>query len=416
MEALEAVRDNSVSSNDWDYRTANTKLITHGIHAYPATMVPQVARRLIESYGREANLIFDPYCGSGTTLLEGMLAKLVAVGTDLNPLARLIARVKTTKVEIGQLDRETERFCDNPPASDPPIPNVPNIDYWFAAEQQHALAKIKAYIDGIENKVLADVFRVAFSLTVREVSWIRKHEFKLRRILESRIVHHKPNAHQIMQKTLRNLRNALAELTRIANGCLCPKVHDFNTVVEVPRNLVAPATVDLVVTSPPYGDSRTTVAYGQFSRLSAQWLELSNANRIDNLLMGGRRAERVEEFGCDVLDRTIKEISKVDSNRSLEVVSFFEDYRSSIKNVSRLVRAGGHICYVVGNRTVKGLEIPTAEATIEFFTENGFKTVYRISRNIPSKRMPALNSPSNVVGKVGRTMTTENIVICKKVN
>ena len=79
---------------DWDYRTANTKEYTHGVHPYPAMMIPQVARRLIQSYGREGDVLFDPYCGTGTTLLEGMLANLKSSGTDLNPLARLIARTK----------------------------------------------------------------------------------------------------------------------------------------------------------------------------------------------------------------------------------------------------------------------------------------------------------------------------------
>ena len=92
----------------WDYRSANTKEYTHGIHPYPAMMIPQVARRLIGEYGSEGGVLLDPYCGTGTTLLEGMLAGLESTGTDLNPLARLIAKTKTTPVDplpLGWRDR-----------------------------------------------------------------------------------------------------------------------------------------------------------------------------------------------------------------------------------------------------------------------------------------------------------------------
>ena len=97
---------------DWEYRTANTKEYTHGIHPYPAMMIPQVARRLIGEYGPEEGVLLDPYCGTGTTLLEGMLVNLDATGTDLNPLARLIARTKTAPIDLDLLDREIKDFSE----------------------------------------------------------------------------------------------------------------------------------------------------------------------------------------------------------------------------------------------------------------------------------------------------------------
>ena len=66
------LKDQRQLGSDWEYRTANTKEYTHGIHPYPAMMIPQVARRLIHGYGQEGNVLFDPFCGTGTTLLEGV--------------------------------------------------------------------------------------------------------------------------------------------------------------------------------------------------------------------------------------------------------------------------------------------------------------------------------------------------------
>ena len=121
-------------------------------------------------------------------------------------------------------------------------------------------------------------------------------------------------------------------------------------------------------------------------------------------------------FGIEQLDHVIGEISDSDAKRAGEVASFFMDYRNSIKNVSSVMKSGGYACYVVGDRTVKGFDVPTAEATVAFFEMNGFKHVDTFERNIPNKRMPSMNSPSNIPGKLGKTIKSESIVICKRIN
>ena len=303
---------------DWEYRTANTKEYTHGIHPYPAMMIPQVARRLIEEYGREGGVLLDPYCGTGTTLLEGMLANLDTIGTDLNPLARLIARTKTAPVDLDLLDREIRDFSEfgliTVGARDGQTvrPDIPNIDYWFSENVQRELGLIRGHIDWIESARIADFFRVAFSLTVRKVSWTKNSEFKLVRMTPERIEDHNPDVFSTMVDVLNVNRRAFASLQHALVDCpQIPSVHGFDTVVEIPKELIPPQSVDVVVTSPPYGDSKTTVAYGQFSRLSSQWLGYENANQVDNSLMGGSKHSGDVRFGFDELDDVITEIADV---------------------------------------------------------------------------------------------------------
>ena len=405
---------------DWDYRTANTKEFTHGIHPYPAMMIPQVARRLIQSYGQDGDTLFDPYCGTGTTLLEGMLANLKSTGTDLNPLARLIAKTKTDLIDVSQLDCAIEDFigfgfdAESTPAYPP---DVPNVDYWFSERVQRDLAAVLVYIKQIGSVPIEDFFKVAFSLTVRKVSWTKNSEFKLVRMPRDRMEKHDPDVFAVMVGILNENRTAFASLREAVDDApIIPSVYGFNSVIGIPRHVLAPRSVDIVVTSPPYGDSKTTVAYGQFSRLSSQWLGFENANRVDNTLMGGGRLADEVSFGIRELDGVIDEIASIDAKRASEVASFFVDYSDSIKNVSSVVRPGGYTCYVVGNRTVKGLEVPTAEATVAFFESNGLRHVETFQRSIPNKRMPSLNSPTNVPGKIGKTMKSEIIVICRKTN
>src|SRR5437868_4039724 len=84
-------------SVSWDFADARTGDGPHGIHPYPAKFIPQIPRALIELYHPGDNSpVLDPFCGSGTTLVEACAAKIPSVGIDLNPLATLVAKVKTT--------------------------------------------------------------------------------------------------------------------------------------------------------------------------------------------------------------------------------------------------------------------------------------------------------------------------------
>ena len=103
---------NYVDEGEWDFRGSNTKEYTHCFHIYPAIMIPQIARKLIELYGQNASLLFDPYCGTGTSLVEGRLAGLNVVGTDLNPTARFISKSKIENydVDLYALEKEMNKF------------------------------------------------------------------------------------------------------------------------------------------------------------------------------------------------------------------------------------------------------------------------------------------------------------------
>jgi len=171
----------------WDYRNEDTKSYTHCFHNYPAMMIPQVAGRLIDKYGKKAELLFDPYCGTGTSLVEANLRNINAIGTDLNPLARLIEIAKTTPISFKILFLYLKDFNDKIFAYryginsgfSGNIPKFKNIDYWFSEDVQSYLSFIKEYIDKIDNAAIKNFFKVAFSETVRECSWTRNSEFKL---------------------------------------------------------------------------------------------------------------------------------------------------------------------------------------------------------------------------------------------
>lgn len=404
----------------WDFRKANTKELTHCFHSYPAMMIPQVARRIIKNYGKEGDVLFDPYCGTGTSLVEANIKNISAIGTDLNPLARLIATAKTTKINSDLLNSEINNFINysfksnfqNKKSYSKIIPDVTNIDYWFSKGTQEKLGTILGYIENLGNDSIKNFFKVAFSETVRDVSFVKSGEFKM--VRTKNFCHEEDkDVFGIMSSKLERNKLGLEDFSAVCANGTKSAVYGFDTVVGIP-NFIDSNSVDIIVTSPPYGDSRTTVAYGQYSRLANEWLGYETANQVDNILMGGRKRKYDHKFDSEILNDAILKIQSKDIQRARDVISFYEDYESSIKNVSKLIKKGGFACYVVGNRTVKGVTIPTDELTAEIFESCGFVHLETIVRNIPSKRMPYRNSPSNIKGKTSSTMKHEYIVVCKK--
>ena len=401
----------------WDFRKSNTKEYTHCFHNYPAMMIPQVARKLLERYGVPGGWLLDPYCGTGTSMVEASLFGMNAIGCDINPLVRLIASAKTTPISQGTLDEHIEFLRDAltharvnmDDSSTAQAPDVLNRDYWFSSQVVKDLSIIRESIASVRDDEVRDFLWVAFSETVRQSSYTRNSEFKLVRMPAEKMESHNPNVFGTFHDKLERNRQGLASyIERRQDVKVC--VTDTNTADR--ESPSAPNAFDLVITSPPYGDSPTTVAYGQFSRLSAEWIGLPNSRSVDRLSMGG--SNRQGYLPDSPVTTAIEEIRSIDNKRALQVESFYFDLRSSIETIASVTSDEATVCYVVGNRRVKGVTLPTDEFVKHAFDSFGFSHRETIVRNIPNKRMPLANSPSNVVGKTDVTMREECIVICQR--
>ncbi len=410
--------------DDWTFNGHPTRELTHCYHDYPARMIPQIAGKLYDMYGQGANLMFDPYCGTGTSLVEGYLRGINVIGTDLNPLARLIAKAKTSLPDPFLLKETIKEFQKvilnfNSASSSAPhyIQGIKNLDFWFKPLVIQKLLCLKTFIEQIVDDAVRQFFQVAFSETVRESSNTRIDEFKLFRRPTEKLTIFNPDVFGIMNYKLDRNQRGYGNLLHLVQHRASPptvKIFDFNTVEAIPEELLAPESVDIVVTSPPYGDSHTTVAYGQYSRLSSSWLGFACAEKVDRLLMGGCAQSPVRNTASKITDIAIEQVSKADIKRGREVFAFYHDLERSIRHVAKVLREGGHACYVVGNRTVKGVILPTDLAVMNYFESCGFEHVRTFTRRIPNKRMPARNSPSNIPGLLENTMTGEFIVIMRK--
>lgn len=403
--------------DEWDFKSYQTKTYTHGFHTYPAMFIPQVARKLIEIFSSQGDTVCDIFCGSGTTLVESSLLNRNSIGIELNPLAVLIAKVKTTPIDPQTLTNNLKVILsDYSNIKNAAPPKFDNIDFWFSESAIKDLAKLKQAICNISEENIRNFFSVCFSEVVRIVSFTRHKEFKLFRDKNKLDKYFKPDV--------------LAEFMKLCeNNILGMKeyIHDVmpNTNVKIilgdstKDNGIPPASIDFIITSPPYGDSRTTVAYGQFSRLPAQWLELlpPQIKDIDKELLGGRNNVSLNDPIIDLSDTlklSIKIISEKDAQRAKDVLSFYRDLYKALVQAHKILRPQKYFCLIVGNRTVKELILKTDEIICEFGEKIGFVSQGILFRNIPNKRMPLKNSPTNVRGRTGFTMQKESIVLLKK--
>lgn len=443
----------------WDFRNVNIKELTHGIHSYPAVMVYPISRNIIKIIEKfqPVETILDPFMGSGTILVEGMINNFNKVyGNDLNPLAKLISEVRTTpinpidlnkivsdiieKIELEFLKHEgilnninnkinskfdiTEKkgWGDNAPEilnnyldGKFETPNFKSIGYWFIPSVIVELQIIKNIIRSIENENIRKFAMVAFSETVRLASNRRNGEFKMYRMKKEKIYDYKPNTKEIFINTLLCYVEKMNDFYKIYN-----KNTEVNIVKEDSRILsyVPNNSVDILITSPPYGDSRTTVAYGEFSKVSLQWLDLENEEviGIDKSLMGGEKYNKGFEFNLEseTLKNSLTKIKREDLARAGDVYSFYEDLDKCLKSVAKKMKKNSYQFWVVGNRTVKKETLLTDKILTELGKQYGLIHVITLGRNIPNKVMPGLNSPSNIPGEKVSTMTNEHIVILRK--
>lgn len=394
-------------------------------------MHPEIAKRVIRRYGTKDTIVLDPFMGSGGVLLEGILAGHDAVGVDVSPFAVLLSKVKTTPI-YGDLtsalskilrgataDRLAgERRLDLRPDMD--------IDAWYGKNVADSLSLLKYRVFGLPDSDMRDFFKVCLSLTIRKASYQRNGSWKIHRMRD--LSGFDPDTFAIFSKTARGAIVMMESLARAGpRGTAYPILgdtrdlsHSFRKIGGVLDN----GRLNLVVTSPPYGDHHTTVAYGQFARHPGLWLDLPPDEVLgtDKAGLGGQLKKTADDLGSPTLDATLKAVRENDilltknkkPCRTEEVYAFFHDLDSCMGQIADvLVEGESHCCFVVANRTVRRVWIPTDAIIMELGRRRGFLLEQIIRRRIPNKVMPPRNAPENVTSNTGTTMTEEAVIIMK---
>ena len=126
------LRYRRIKKPELDFIGEPTKQGRHRIHSYPAMLHPFLVDYLLDNYTTKEDIIFDPFVGSGVTLLQSSQKDRKAIGFDINSLALLISKVKTTVYNKQLLYTEINNLKENITNEiNINIPNILKIDYWY---------------------------------------------------------------------------------------------------------------------------------------------------------------------------------------------------------------------------------------------------------------------------------------------
>jgi hypothetical protein len=398
-------------------------------------MHPEIAKRLIAKYAVDTKkVVFDPFMGSGGVLVESLLHGNNAIGIDLNPFAVLLSKVKTTPIEPGKLqktyeklitkaktDHENKILYDNAPSK------YLNLSFWYKNDVVEKLTILKHHIFELADDNIRDFFKICFSLTVRKASNQRNSIYKIYRISAEDLKKFKPDVFTIFADVCKNNIQGMNDFVNVVGkATVFPMLGDSRNIEEsfskIPKDILENGKAHLVITSPPYGDHRTTVAYGQFSKHLGLWLELPQEKllEVDSIGLGGQKKD-FADLKSPLLDNIIDQVHESDKKitkktnkpcRAKDVFAYFFDLDLCMNQLSKFLKQGkSHCCFVVANRTVRRIKIPTDEIIVELSKKYGFRHKKTIYRTIANKTMAAKNAPENISNLAGETMTKESIVI-----
>jgi tRNA G10 N-methylase Trm11 len=395
-----------------------------------AEMQRQLLRIILQLQPR-ARVLADPFAGSGTILLEAMFRGLDAYASDVNPLAILLCKVKGVLYEPRILSEALAKVLEraNSDRGSHKEADFPGLEKWFSDMAIGELSALRRAIRTVPNLRVRRFLWVALAETVRQTSRSRTSTYKL---------HIRPVAEhcnlptplvkfaEIAKTNIRFQRRTRSKLDTaglISGGRYGKRVavalHDARKSFR--------DKFDLIVTSPPYGDNKSTVPYGQNSFLPLQWIDLADIDRsvkqsylsstyeIDNRSLGGRQLRGVKRRKPDELLQAspsllavLRSVAKSPPDRHERILTFAQDMDASLKSIADASRRNAYLIFTLGNRRVANREVPLDSIVIELFASYGVRQIVSLTRRIPSKRMATRNNIANTIRK-------EHIAIFRKI-
>jgi DNA modification methylase len=361
---------------------------THGIHRYPAKFIPQIPRFCIDSLSKKGDTVLDPFMGSGTTLLEAYMAGRDSYGIDIHPLARLIAKVKTTPVDPERLQRLSEGLladvrsdtadnCEH-------IPDIPNRDHWFKPQVLQDLATVKKHVWALRKGPEQDFFKICFSSIIRKMSNSDSDSLipevtSFRKKLDEQ----GKTSTDVFGKFENAVGNKMVdaeELWHLSRSVIAKyrSPPSISIVGKDARDIsLEDDSVDLAVTSPPYASA---VHYASVHKLEMYWLGLlKDLAELDGRIVGTSRAY-VEEYRpwepkvrIPELRTVLDELIEKEKKSAYIVYKYFEDMRRNLCEVNRVLKRHGHYSIVVGENSFQRVRIPTYAILAKIASGAGFE-------------------------------------------
>lgn len=337
----------------------STTYLTHNFHTYPAKFIPQIPKSTIQALTNEGDVILDPFCGCGTTLVEAKLLNRNSIGVDLNPIATLVTSAKTTPLNqeqirtslelLKEIKKSISGYYNNHKIIDYKIPEFNNRDHWFQLNVLHELGIIKAHIDSIKDTVLKTFLYTVFSSIIVTVS---NQESDTRFAAINKEI--KPfRVFFEFSRKLEDMNTRILDFSRRASTSNV-KIFtaDTQNMTFLPDN-----SVDHIITSPPYAN---TYDYYLYHKFRMYWLGY-DVRKVQDNEIGSRNRH---------------------SSKKEDISTFQDCLSKSLKEMSRVLKNNKYAVIVIGDSVIRGKLISANELMKDIAPKNNFKFIKEISYNL----------------------------------
>ena len=373
--------------------------LSHYLFRYPAKFHPPVARKLIEEFSDRGDLILDPFCGSGTLLVEAVQSGRNSIGLDIDPVAAFVSRVKTLRISLTALRKSSEKLLAELKTLERPateydrltrddldaaeseeevevrelgVPEIPNLWHWF---RRYVVVDLAAILAGIERTPMPKkhrlFFRLVFGSIIRAasnadpvpVSGLEVTSHMLRREEEGRRI----NPFDVFRRAV---KRALKDWEEYEKGR-----RDSGSTVEARQGDATQLarhvrrSVDVIITSPPYHQA---VDYYRRHTLEMYWLgfvrDREERIRLRSRYIGRhgvRKSERLVARATAIgtlAGEWETKLHERSEDRGMAFRHYVNAMTKCVEGMAKVLKEGGKAVFVVGKNTTScGLTIPSTE-------------------------------------------------------
>lgn len=406
---IETRQNKAEHKNNGRSKRQNTRYSVHGLHEYKGKFNPQIVRALFNIYKISKNSrILDPFCGSGTTLVEAAHIGAQGIGTDINPLAVFIAntKVRSLSLEWSEIQKEFDYLIDlysnerlNYTLLDENNERLDYLKKWFPKEVLQDIECLRVLSNELPN--ITDLVLLLISNLLRDYSYQEPKDLRIRRRKSPfptiPLIEELKTKMESVLTAIKGFQDNFG-IIQSNNRAINTDINNCNSN-DIPDN-----SIDFAITSPPYA---TALPYIDTQRLSLVWLSMVKSNGIKNLetkLIGSREfkvkneqdnwnsillensknlPEEVQAFCMNLFNK----LNSKDGFRKRAVPSLLYRYFFQMKNmfvtIEQKLKPNSHYALIVGhNHTNIGGErtdINTPELLVEIAGSIGLE----LSENTP---------------------------------
>ncbi len=357
----------------------------HSIHSYPAKFPAFIATKAIsyaKNHGIYINKIADVFCGCGTVALEAKNNNFEFWGCDINPIATLIAKVKSSNYNSLLLESYYKNILSsyhnlNKNTMQYKSANQ-RLRYWFDEEHFLDLKRLLNAIQITPNGKYRQAFNCIFSSILKPTSkWLTKS-------IKPQIDQEKCPID--VETAFKNQFNLFLKAINDNDNIYEPKMK-IETVNFLTKRVLP--TVSLIITSPPYV---TSYEYADLHQLSSLWLGYTDDYRdLRNGTIGSIHNHEQYYFEVMELNNTAAAIieqmrqQKISNSKVKSVARYYIDIQRATQRCYHMLEDNGIAFFIIGDTEYKGVKIENSRHLVESLIMSGFSEISLCKRRISKK-------------------------------